>query len=137
GWNEGPADRLTKEGTLMGTPHYMAPEQVLDARTADQRSDIYGLGCTFCYLLTGRPPYHGSTVMATLQAHQNAEIPRLRERRDDVPAAIQEIFARMVAKLPDERYQSVEELLADLEEFERERKALPPRRTSRPWWRFW
>jgi serine/threonine protein kinase len=134
GWNEPANDRLTKEGTLMGTPHYMAPEQVLDARSADHRSDIYGLGCTFCYLLTGRPPYHGSTVMATLQAHQNSPIPRLRQWRDDVPSALQAIFERMIAKKPEDRYGSLEELLEDLADFEEGRLA-PKRR--RPWWQFW
>jgi len=134
GVNETANDRLTKIGTLMGTPHYMAPEQVLDARSADQRSDVYGLGCTFCYMLTGRPPFHGNTVMATLQAHQNGSIPRLRKWRDDVPEALQAIFARMIAKDPADRYGSMEELLEDLAKFE-EGRAMP--KVRRAWWKFW
>lgn len=106
--------QLTGTGELLGTVDYMAPEQALSTRKADARSDIYSLGCTLAYLLTGQPPFGGESVLKRLMAHRDTPVPSLCDVRHDVPAAVNRIFQKMVAKQPAERYQSMRELLADL-----------------------
>src|SRR5208283_4333181 len=71
---EQPLDHgLTREGQMLGTPDYVAPEQTLDAQKADIRADIYSLGCTLYFLLSGNPPFQGSSLFEVLQAHQSKE----------------------------------------------------------------
>mgnify|MGYP001174112282 CR=1 FL=1 len=105
---------LTNTGSVMGTVDYMAPEQALDARTADQRSDIYGLGCTLYYLLTGNPPYLRDTIMQRLLAHREDEIPRLRVVRPQIPQELDELLAQMLAKNPADRHVSMRQLIVDI-----------------------
>jgi len=106
---------LTATGTLLGTTGYMAPEQALNSKNADHRSDIYGLGCTFHFMLTGSEIYHGTTFVEKIVAHREQPIPDLQKLRDDVPTAVQELFAQMVAKDIDQRFQSACELRSEVE----------------------
>jgi serine/threonine protein kinase/formylglycine-generating enzyme required for sulfatase activity len=106
---------LTTEGQVLGTVDFMAPEQAIDTHAVDARADIYSLGCTLYRLLTGDIVYNGETVMRKIVAHREAPIPSLRERRSDIPAAVELIWRKMVAKSPDERQQTMGELVAQLE----------------------
>lgn len=107
---------LTGSGTIMGTVDYMSPEQAISTKSADARSDIYSLGITLWYLLVGRAAYEGDSLMARMMAHQQAPIPSLSEQRADVPAAVEAVFQKMVSKKPEERYQTMTEVIADLEQ---------------------
>lgn len=167
-WQAAPAERspdehsLTQSGQVVGTVDYMSPEQALHTKYADERSDIYSLGCTLWFLLTGRPVYGGDSAMERLVAHREQRIPNVavtlranesptpelvsgvqRPLHYSTPAAIEEddevvqkplnhrgkpggdsfndverldtLFQRMIAKKPDERLQTMAEVIAALE----------------------
>jgi serine/threonine protein kinase len=114
---EQPSTALTQEGTVMGTPDYIAPEQALDSHRADIRSDLYSLGCTFYYLLTGCVPFQGGTALEKLIRHQTQPAVAVTSLRRDVSPLIADIVHRLMAKRPEERFQTPAELadaLADL-----------------------
>ena len=79
---------MTQEGMVMGTPDYIAPEQALESHTVDIRADLYSLGCTFYFLLTGKVPFPGGTLMQKLIKHQYQEPPTVRVLRPDVPPGL-------------------------------------------------
>lgn len=115
---DGKSMHLTTTGQVMGTVEFMSPEQAEDTRLADERSDIYSLGCTFYRLLSTAGPYSRDTVVKTILAHRNEPIPDLPGRGDPLHVGAQRIFQRMLAKDPNKRYASVEQLLEDLERIE-------------------
>ena len=104
--------------TLIGTPHYMSPEQAM-GEALDERSDIFSLGTTFFYLLSGRLPFRGSTVAAVLAHIAQQDAPRLTEIVAQVPVALAVIIGRMMARQREERYQDVGVILEDLASYER------------------
>ncbi len=105
---------LTASGVTLGTFDYIAPEQARDPRNADVRSDIYSLGCTFYFMLTGRPPFPEGTVLQKLLQHQGEPPPDVRQFRPDLPEAANRVLQKMMAKEPLRRYLDPGELVADL-----------------------
>ncbi len=109
---------LTGEGRMLGTPHYIAPEQILDAAHADTRADIYGLGCTLYYLLTGAAPFAGrGSLFEILQAHRTVAPRPLNQARPEVPAELAAVVAKMMDKGPAKRYQKPVEVARALAPF--------------------
>ncbi len=108
---------LTGEGQMLGTPDYIAPEQMLDAAKADIRADIYSLGCTLYYLLAGRPPFRGSSLGAVLMAHQTQEAKPLNSLRAEVPEELTAVVRKMMAKTLAQRYQTPMEVVQALRPF--------------------
>lgn len=107
--------RLTMPGQMLGTARFMSPEQVEDARKADVRSDIYSLGCTLYFLMRSKAPYSGETVAHTLMAHVSSPIPDLCQKRPDAPEWLGEIFKKMLAKKPRDRFQTMGELVQSIQ----------------------
>lgn len=114
-------EEVTQSGMIVGTVDYMAPEQSLDARRADARSDVYSLGCTLFYLLAGRAPFANGTFMERVIAHREKEIPSLldtvgeADRTTDHCRQSDKLLRRMMAKNPSDRYQTMAELIAVIE----------------------
>jgi serine/threonine protein kinase/formylglycine-generating enzyme required for sulfatase activity len=115
---EGPVEKgLTHEGQMLGTPDYIAPEQSLDAHKADIRADIYSLGCTLHYLLTGAPPFQAASLYEVLQSHHSMEATPLNLVRPEVPWELAAVVAKMMAKDPSRRYQTPGEVARVLKPF--------------------
>jgi serine/threonine protein kinase len=105
---------LTQSGVTLGTFDYISPEQALEPRDADVRSDIYSLGCTFYHTLTGRPPFPEGTASQKLLHHQRVRPADPRDIVPDTPVGVVQILDRMMAKNPRDRFQSAEELVHQL-----------------------
>ena len=112
----GTISTLTGHGIVVGTVAFISPEQIADASSADHRSDIYSLGCTYYYLLTGAIPYTGS-ILEVFRAHADAPIPSLRDKRRDIPYGLDAIFQRLMAKDPAHRPAAMTEIIALLEPY--------------------
>ena len=106
---------ITRAGTTVGTVDYMSPEQARNSKLADIRSDLYSLGCTWYQMLTGEPPYPEGSVTNKLQAHAIKPIPDPRVLKPNIPEGLTAVLQRMMAKKPEDRYQTPAELLDDLE----------------------
>jgi len=107
---------LTVTGAFLGTPEYVAPETI-DGRPADARSDLYSLGVVFYETLAGRRPFVADTPFAVLRMHLTDPPPPLASLRSEVPAALERIVARLLAKEPGQRHAGAEELILDLRAF--------------------
>ncbi len=107
-----PALNLTQSGTTMGTPLYMSPEQV-QGKPVDIRTDIYSLGVTCYHMLAGQPPFEGENAFAVAIQHVQNEPPALEALRPDLPKELCAVVAKMMAKNPEERYQTPREVLKD------------------------
>lgn len=106
-------DSHTTTGALVGTARYMAPE-IIRGTSPDQRADIYSLGVTLFEMLSGRPPFVSDSAMTLMMMHLNDPVPDVRDFRSDVPVEIKFILEKCLAKDRDNRYQSAEELNADI-----------------------
>ncbi len=107
--------RLTRDNQILGSPDYMAPEQAQHAKSADVRSDIYSLGCTFYFLLTGRPPLEADNVVDLLTKHASETPASLVSVRPDVPRNVAKLVNRMLSKDPRNRPQSLGEIARALD----------------------
>lgn len=108
---------LTQAGRLIGTVDFIAPEQAIDAHNADVRADIYSLGCTLFYLLTGKPPFAGKDHLEKLSVRLQGDPPHIADIRRDVPAGLDAIIFKMMAREPGDRYQLPQEAAAALAPF--------------------
>ncbi len=108
---------LTVAGAIMGTPDFISPEQAQDAHKVDGRSDIYSLGMTLYFLLAGRVPFDKGSATDKLKLHAEAHPAKLMEVRADVPDGVQQIFDRMTAKDPAERFQTPQDVADALQEY--------------------
>jgi hypothetical protein len=109
--------RLTSEGQALGTPDYIAPEQIVDAPSADVRADIYSLGGTLYHLLTGRPPFQADSLYDMFQAHMSRDADPLNFVRPEVPVELAALVAKMMAKDPGRRFQTPGEVAEALTPF--------------------
>jgi len=105
---------LTATGVTLGTFDYISPEQARDPRSADVRSDLYSLGCTLFFMLTGQPPFPGGTVLQKLLSHSSDPPPDVRIFRPDIGEETSDILERLLAKQPAQRYQTPSELIGAL-----------------------
>jgi hypothetical protein len=122
----GDTGTLTQTGAVIGTPHYMSPEQASGERAIDHRADIYSLGVVAYQMLTGQVPFNGATLAAVLVQHLTAEPPPISRSRPDCPPALAAAVARCLAKTPDERWGSVEDFAHALETAEATTTAFRP-----------
>jgi eukaryotic-like serine/threonine-protein kinase len=107
-------DRLTRAGTILGTPAFMSPEQASGESAVDFRSDLYSLGAVAFFVLTGRPPFQGRNLGQLLAAHRSEVPAHVSDLQSDVPADLAAVIARCLAKAPDDRYQSAADLEREL-----------------------
>ena len=115
-WNS-KNDRSTTTGIMMGTADFVAPEQARDAKSADIRSDLYSLGCTLFFILTGNAPFAGDNRLDKVFAHCNHPFPDVCTLREDVPLELSQIIQRVCAKDARERFQNPDDLIKALRPF--------------------
>src|SRR5262249_10653218 len=104
---------LTQSGVTMGTPLYMSPEQA-EGKTVDCRSDVYSFGVTCYHMFAGEPPFRGATAVEVALQHIGGQVPQLAAPRPALPPAVCAVVHRMMARRPEDRYQTARELLRDI-----------------------
>jgi serine/threonine-protein kinase len=124
--------RLTRAGTVLGTPAYMSPEQAAGELAVDTRGDLYGLGAVAFFALAGRPPFQGKTLGQLLAAHRSEPPPALTDLQPDVPPDLAAVVARCLAKDPNDRFQSATDLERALGQCECAARWSPERAAE--WW---
>jgi serine/threonine-protein kinase len=112
--SDNPGTFITQAGIGLGTPDFVAPEQAISSHTADIRSDIYSLGCTFYYLLTAQVPFPGSGAVDKLLKHLRDEPQPIECLRSDIPSEVAALVRKMMAKIPEDRCQTPAEVAAAL-----------------------
>src|SRR5262249_39638877 len=122
------AVELTRTGQFLGTPAFRAPEQFDAARQADHRVDIYSLGCTLYFLLSGHTPFQGMSLNDIFRAHQSTDARPLNLERPEVPPELALMVARMMAKDPAQRFQDTTEVAVALTPFFKKPRASPQTR---------
>ena len=110
-------EQITLDGQILGTPEFIAPEQISDSQNADIRADIYSLGCTLYYLLSGHPPFPRKSLIGVIQAHRTQTAAPLDLACPDVPTELAAVVARMMKKQPDDRFQTPAEVARALTPF--------------------
>jgi serine/threonine protein kinase len=105
-----PVPEFARDEQVLGTAAYFAPEQAVNSQTVDGRADIYGLGCTLYYLLTGHPPFQGETPLELMTAHHRDTAPSVLVDRPDAPPELVAICQRMMEKSPRKRYQTARDV---------------------------
>jgi len=131
---------ITQEGIVMGTPHYMSPEQARGEQL-DQRSDIYSLGATLFHMLTGRTPFSGKSSYAIISEVIKGGFPYPADIEPSIPVAVSDLVVRMMSKSPDERFKSPGEVIKEIERIEEDEGRAVSRRLystgkrKRAWWR--
>ncbi len=111
----GESTSLTTTGMTLGTMQYISPEAI-EGEVVDNRSDIYSLGCTAFHLLAGQPPFTGTSIASTMSAHLTKAVPSISAVNEHLPERTDSVFERVLAKNPDDRYQSCAEFIAALQE---------------------
>ena len=117
----------TMTGVIVGTPSYLAPEQAHDSKKVDARADIYALGCTLFKMLSGRCPYEGTTALSVMMKHINEPVPDIRTFVPEVSEQTSFLLQNMMAKNPDDRPSSAEELINLIDDL----KNLPPKNSPK------
>jgi eukaryotic-like serine/threonine-protein kinase len=130
---EAGGDQLTDEGLAIGTPAYMSPEQATGSPKLDGRSDLYSLACVAYEMLGGEPPFTGPSARAVLGRHSLDPVPPLRTLRPALPAGIQRVLERTLAKDPADRYATAGQFRDALEAVDPSSRAAPPGRPGRGW----
>jgi len=102
---------------VMGTADYLSPEQAVNSHTVDHRADIYSLGCTLYFLVTGRPPYDKGTLAQRIAMHQTKEPDSILDSREDCPQGLVDICTKMMRKNPDDRFADCNEVMKTLDEY--------------------
>jgi serine/threonine protein kinase/formylglycine-generating enzyme required for sulfatase activity/WD40 repeat protein len=112
------SEELTGQGQVLGTPDFMSPEQWDDTHAVDGRADLYALGCTLFYLLVGRAPYadeRHTSLTGKMRGHVSDPIPDLHAARPDVPEVVAAVYRRLMAKDPNDRFATADELVVELQ----------------------
>ena len=134
---DGTEHEETATGVTLGTFDYISPEQARNPRDTDTRSDIYSLGCTLYYMLTGRPPFADGSALQKLLLHQSETPPDVRDIRPDVSDMLAAVLAKMLAKRPEDRFQNPNELAGALVGCIEELGIAPPQVALPAYWSSW